>query len=451
MQNYEIIKFRKIDILIDTLGNLLFPLERKIHIIQYSLGLIGTLYTIIALHYTLNISFSLKNVFYIMLLIVLPSLISYYFFPVWVGIFISFITICVVFFYITRTTKALYHVLLLIIGQMISYSLTKIFMLPIELNAFAWLEHVFMILLNVIFVYIFFKRLNKGIEFTNFTMNMQLFIFFILCSSFMVFLINIFFSTLMVDSFWIYVYFFTQFLYLVILLTVLYLLQRQFHKNQHLKMEMVKQNQLSNYIVALETINEDMKHFRHDYANILFTLQTFIETEDIQGLKHYFQSRILKVEQQTLLTNKAFCQIKNLKLMELKGLIASKLLIAEQLGINVHLEIPEEVHTAPADMIDLSRIIGILIDNAIEASEKASTKQIQIGFIQTPSSMLIVIKNTFDEMPDMNLLYKGYYSTKGEGRGIGLVNVRKLLHKYPNATMNTRIENGWFIQELEFR
>lgn len=177
MQNYEIIKFRKIDILIDTLGNLLFPLERKIHIIQYSLGLIGTLYTIIALHYTLNISFSLKNVFYIMLLIVLPSLISYYFFPVWVGIFISFITICVVFFYITRTTKALYHVLLLIIGQMISYSLTKIFMLPIELNAFAWLEHVFMILLNVIFVYIFFKRLNKGIEFTNFTMNMQLFIF----------------------------------------------------------------------------------------------------------------------------------------------------------------------------------------------------------------------------------------------------------------------------------
>lgn len=250
-----------------------------------------------------------------MLFIVLPSLISYYFFPVWVWIFISFITICVVFFYITRTTKALYHVLLLIIGQMISYSLTKIFMVPIVLNAFAWLEHVFMILFNVIFVYIFFKRLNKGIEFTNFTMNMQLFIFFILCSSFIVFLINIFFSTLMIDSFWIYVYFFTQFLYLVILLTVLYLLQRQFHKNQHLKMEMVKQNQLSNYIVALETINEDMKHFRHDYANILFTLQTFIETEDIQGLKHYFQSRILKVEQQTLLTNKAFCQIKNLKLM----------------------------------------------------------------------------------------------------------------------------------------
>lgn len=127
-----------------------------------------------------------------MLFIVLPSLISYYFFPVWVWIFISFITICVVFFYITRTTKALYHVLLLIIGQMISYSLTKIFMLPIVLNAFAWLEHVFMILLNVIFVYIFFKRLNKGIEFTNFTMNMQLFIFFILCSSSIVFLINIF-------------------------------------------------------------------------------------------------------------------------------------------------------------------------------------------------------------------------------------------------------------------
>lgn len=333
-----------------------------------------------------------------------------------------------------------------------SCSLTEIITIPMPSmgNVNDKIESLFIILSDILFLY-FFIQLNKRMKNNGFKFNAQRIIFFILCFSILIFSLNSHLSTLMKKSLIMEAYFFTQFQYLVMLLTMIILIYLFIHKEYQLSREHLKQKQLSNYIAGLEKTNEEMRHFHHDYANILFTLQGFIENEDIQGLKHYFQSHILKADKQLLHTHKAFSNLQNLLMTELKGLIASKLLIAKQLGVNVHLEIPEEIQSIPVDVIDLTRIIGILMDNAIEASEKSTSKEVQMGFIRTNTSILFVIKNTFNELPDMNRLFQAHYSTKGEGRGIGLVNVRKLIQKYPNATMNTRIEQEWFIQEIEFR
>ena len=40
------------------------------------------------------------------------------------------------------------------------------------------------------------------------------------------------------------------------------------------------------------------------------------------------------------------------------------------------------------------------------------------------------------------------YSTKGSGRGTGLLSLRKIMEKYPEASLMTEIKSGRFIQKI---
>lgn len=229
------------------------------------------------------------------------------------------------------------------------------------------------------------------------------------------------------------------------------ILYQSIKKHKEFQRMSKEQEQQLNYMNSLEKVNKEMRKFQHDYANILLTMRGYLENEDLEGLKNYFQAHILKAEKETLIKNEALSNLDNLKIVELKGLLATKLMRADQIGIKMNIEIPEVIETIDMDIIDLTRIIGILTDNAIEACTKLEEGEVHIAFINThQNSILIGIDNTVDEssinITDIN---KENFSTKGDGRGIGLSNVRDLLKGYSNVKMSTQIENGWFMQEIE--
>nr|WP_253288866.1 GHKL domain-containing protein [Amphibacillus sp. MSJ-3] len=103
------------------------------------------------------------------------------------------------------------------------------------------------------------------------------------------------------------------------------------------------------------------------------------------------------------------------------------------------------------DIIDLTRIIGILVDNAIEASARLDKGELNIAIIKKQaSSVLIVIENRVEpESFDINRIFELHYTTKDNHQGLGLKTVRQTLTNYPNVTMNTRIERDFFIQEID--
>ena len=100
--------------------------------------------------------------------------------------------------------------------------------------------------------------------------------------------------------------------------------------------------------------------------------------------------------------------------------------------------------------MDLTRILGIFLDNAIEASLLQSKPHINIAIIQMDlEEIVIVIQNkTQQQYPDIKQLFEENYSTKGITRGYGLYTVKQILSHYPTIDLNTYIENGWFIQEM---
>ncbi|SOC43281.1 two-component system sensor histidine kinase AgrC [Ureibacillus acetophenoni] len=213
----------------------------------------------------------------------------------------------------------------------------------------------------------------------------------------------------------------------------------------------IENKQHMNYMNSLEKINKEMQKFQHDYSNILLSIRGYLETDNLPGLKHYFQSHILKAEQNTLFKNEAFNNLDNLKLVELKGLLATKVIQADQLGIRLVVEIPEPIDSIDMDIIDLTRIIGILTDNAIEACSNQTDPQISIAFMKTNNnSTLICIDNTVEEFKiQLDDIYKENFSTKGKNRGIGLNNVKDILKNYDAVDLTTQVEDGWFMQELE--
>lgn len=181
------------------------------------------------------------------------------------------------------------------------------------------------------------------------------------------------------------------------------------------------------YTLKIEAINNEMRKFRHDYVNILTTLSEFIREDDMPGLRDYFNKNIVPMKDNLQMNAIKLNGIENLKVREIKGLITAKILRAQEMNIPISIEIPDEVSSINLNMIDLSRSIGIILDNAIEASTEIDDPIIRVAFIESENSVTFIVMNKCaDDIPRIHELFQESFSTKGEGRGLGLSTLKEI-------------------------
>ncbi|MFP5100656.1 quorum-sensing sensor histidine kinase AgrC [Staphylococcus equorum] len=206
------------------------------------------------------------------------------------------------------------------------------------------------------------------------------------------------------------------------------------------------------YTLQIEKINHEMRKFRHDYVNILSTMSDFIRENDMEGLDQYFHEEILPMQDSMQMNAIKINGIENLKVREIKGLLTTKILQAQEKNIRISIEVPETIEKIEMPIINLSRVIGILLDNAIEASEKiVDDPLIRIAFIkkEDDSVMFIVMNKCDTDMPRVHTLFQENFSTKGKNRGLGLSTLKELTDTTSNVLLDTTIDNNYFIQKVE--
>ncbi|MDK9863792.1 quorum-sensing sensor histidine kinase AgrC [Staphylococcus equorum] len=206
------------------------------------------------------------------------------------------------------------------------------------------------------------------------------------------------------------------------------------------------------YTLQIEKINHEMRKFRHDYVNILSTMSDFIRENDMEGLDQYFHEEILPMQDSMQMNAIKINGIENLKVREIKGLLTTKILQAQEKNIRISIEVPETIEKIEMPIINLSRVIGILLDNAIEASEKiVGDPLIRIAFIKNEddSVMFIVMNKCDTDMPRVHTLFQENFSTKGKNRGLGLSTLKELTDTTSNVLLDTTIDNNYFIQKVE--
>ncbi len=241
--------------------------------------------------------------------------------------------------------------------------------------------------------------------------------------------------------------------YLVLLamsmFVVLYLAFKQYKMKQR---EQEMQN-FESYVASLEQINQDMRRFKHDYINILSSLRMYIDDRNYEGLHKYFYNHILETHHHEQLNQQAMMVLNNLKINSLKGLLTTKILQAQSHQVPFYIEVTEEITEIPADPIMLNRMVGIVLDNAIEAAREVENGEVRVAFIQLDGAILLVVTNIIDKDIDLKVheIYREGFSTKGDNRGLGLANLRQMINGLHHVYLNTKISPPYFIQELEFR
>ena len=217
------------------------------------------------------------------------------------------------------------------------------------------------------------------------------------------------------------------------------------------KIESAKLEQQKKYILALEKNNNEIRKFKHDFNNIILGLDGYINNDDFnkEKLKKYFNSTIMTFNNNIELNDIVIAKLNSVKVSSLKSLITNKVLVAQNNNIDADINIEGEITDFYTDEMQLSRVLGVLLDNAIEASlEVTDDKKIDINIIQIDKTTDIQISNTFNNtgtpIADFN---KEGFSTKGTNRGLGLSSAHEIANKL-NMLLNTEIDGNTFIQIL---
>ena len=217
------------------------------------------------------------------------------------------------------------------------------------------------------------------------------------------------------------------------------------------KIESAKLEQQKKYILALEKNNNEIRKFKHDFNNIILGLDGYINNDDFnkEKLKKYFNSTIMTFNNNIELNDIVIAKLNSIKVSSLKSLITNKVLVAQNNNIDADINIEGEITDFYTDEMQLSRVLGVLLDNAIEASlEVTDDKKIDINIIQIDKTTDIQISNTFNNtgtpIADFN---KEGFSTKGTNRGLGLSSAHEIANKL-NMLLNTEIDGNTFIQIL---
>ena len=137
---------------------------------------------------------------------------------------------------------------------------------------------------------------------------------------------------------------------------------------------------------------------------------------------------------------------------EILSLISDKYKKAEKLGIDFNIEIHFDFNKIHIDIFEFSRILGIFLDNSIEAAKNSNDKIINIIIKKDNenSKDIIIIENSYsDSKIDLDKIYEKNFSTKINNSGIGLFKVKKILKKYKNVILKTTANDKYFTQKLE--
>ncbi len=196
---------------------------------------------------------------------------------------------------------------------------------------------------------------------------------------------------------------------------------------------------------------DSMRANNHDFTNKLHVILGLIQIEEYEKAQNYIEN-ISIIQRETI--SRVMNAIDN---ASFAALLIGK--IARASECNVKFILNDELHFSSAD-IDipseaLVTICGNLIDNALDSmnmkpvSKKADNtectaqNELRFGVMTTKNSLLITVRDTGNGISDSikDKVFENGFSTKGDGRGVGLYHT-KLLIESLGGTISFESQEG---------
>ncbi len=218
----------------------------------------------------------------------------------------------------------------------------------------------------------------------------------------------------------------------------------------NLSFNRVLKNELAikdSYIDSLSNSIESFNELKKEFNNMLNSYDNYLEHDNFDELKLYHESLVEK----TLLTNE---KIKLAKRMNqnpvLISVLLKKLEYANSNGILFFIPILCPLENMYIDDLDLSMVLGNLLDNAIETAAISLQRRVSFSVRQKDAECkLIIISNSTKDDVDIDKITVQKIATKEGHDGLGIIQARNTLRKYGNSSLHFNYYKNEFSVYIE--
>ena len=203
------------------------------------------------------------------------------------------------------------------------------------------------------------------------------------------------------------------------------------------------------YNDTMQSVVDNNRDFRHNITNVINSIGGYIELNDMKGLKEYYNSGILLDIRR--LQNLSLFNPQTINNPAVFGLLLAKLDYARNMNVDFTLRSFLNYSTINMNTFEFVKVLGILLDNAIEASSKSTEKLVEL-YVNVDfcnRQQIFQISNTYiDKNVDLEKIFEKDYSTKEIKSGFGLWKVKEIINNTKNVNIQTNKTDKLFVQKL---
>ena len=221
----------------------------------------------------------------------------------------------------------------------------------------------------------------------------------------------------------------------------------QAYKNNQL---ILQYDNLLSFIKKYETEIDNQRTMRHETKNQLLTIKSkIIDKEKPTAIVDYIDT-ILNDGRK--INHAEYAKLKYLPSNGLKGLFYFKMITAEEKNIHVEVSIAKGIEDGFLSKLDtnnfnqIGKVLGVYLDNAIESAEITKKKSLCIEAFTKTDEVIFVISNTYD--PNIKKIGR---STKGVGRGYGLLLANSIISNNSRLSSSTEVTPEVYIKKLSIK
>lgn len=190
----------------------------------------------------------------------------------------------------------------------------------------------------------------------------------------------------------------------------------------------------------------NLRFFRHNTVNMLYGFEGAILSGDTGTIKSYYREM---TEKCALVNNENIVALERIANPAVSALLLRAVERARQESLPIQLYVQNGLRIGKGlSDSDLCEVMGVLLDNAIEAAVQATVKLVTVEMRNIDNAMELIVKNTYAGTVTEAQLLNGATSTKPGHSGHGLQSVRDILARNRKAFLNLHVSSQYVSMQL---
>ena len=205
------------------------------------------------------------------------------------------------------------------------------------------------------------------------------------------------------------------------------------------------------YVKTYEQLAHDKQKEQHEYRNQLSLIRSMVESHDKKTISYI--DELLELDSQNQ-SHQYFEQLTYIPKGGLKGFILFKINEMIELDIEVVVNVDEDLKdekcwkNCDKELKDVSRAIGVYLDNAKQAAALADKKFVIIDVSKEGEKIIFTFSNTFKGELEISKIGKEGYSTKGLNHGHGLALINEIVEHNKHLETLKYINGIYYVQNI---